>query len=235
MIVLRALRLYQSGSPQEGLFSPRPAHFPPQGVPLSAGAPTGTYISRRCRRSTGLRTRPNGLPAPQTVPGTHSGSRARGRPRQPVPPAVPAGTGRAGIRQAPPGARPARPVPHIATSSRCLSSRTRRPGGASSSTPRATDAVIHRACRPGPACLPSGRPPPGRGPRELPVSQRTASAAAPPSSPAPWEYPPGPAKERRVNRRYTPGTRTARGIPQLQQQAYFVHASTISRARKKKP
>jgi hypothetical protein len=79
----RHLRLFyelctynESGRPLEGLISPRPAHSPPPGGTSLGGTPTGTRISWRHGRVTGLRTRINGLPFLLTVfslPGSSAG------------------------------------------------------------------------------------------------------------------------------------------------------------------
>jgi hypothetical protein len=93
----RHLRLFyelcayrESGSPLEGLISPRPAHSPPPWGTSLGGTPTGTRISWRCGRVTGSRTRINGLPVSADRP--QPGNPARGPPRQQR--AVPPRTGR---------------------------------------------------------------------------------------------------------------------------------------------
>jgi hypothetical protein len=70
----RHLRLFyelctynESGSPLEGLISPRPAHSRLRGGTSLGGTPTGTRISWRHGRVTGSRTRINGLPFLLTV------------------------------------------------------------------------------------------------------------------------------------------------------------------------
>ena len=52
-IVLRAVRVYKSGSSREGLFRALPAHSPGPGVPVSAGIRKGVRNSWRCGMAAG--------------------------------------------------------------------------------------------------------------------------------------------------------------------------------------
>ena len=56
-IVLRAVRVYKSGSSREGLFRALPAHSPGPGVPVSAGICKGVRNSWRCGMAAGCRDR----------------------------------------------------------------------------------------------------------------------------------------------------------------------------------
>ena len=100
MIVLRALRLSESGSPLEGLIFPRPAHSSPPGGTCLGGTPTGGRISWRCGRVTGSRTRINGLPFPLTVPGPRAAGRRPYAPAAGGPAARPNGRALAASRPA---------------------------------------------------------------------------------------------------------------------------------------
>jgi hypothetical protein len=126
VIVLRAVRVYKSGSPLEGLFPPRPAHSPP-----SRHSAFGRYTywpadeltawnSRRlanlAKRSSSSADRPLSPPTgtrPATVRASGGGSRR--------------GPGaRAGREPTDPW--PTSTSPQVGTSSRCRSSRGRRTG-----------------------------------------------------------------------------------------------------------